>query len=131
VEDNDSYEEQFKSSRDNTFTSAIKVLFALNKRGYLNGFDLNYLSMPIEYSIQHNYWAFKMIRMHLTAQNKIKTYSEIASTAKIAEQGAEARADHQNHPSIDRNKYSKGEPLPPKAVHQDTILTEAEIQIRR
>ena len=81
IEDNDSYEEQFKGHRDRTFASAIRVLFNINKRGFLNGFSLKYLSMPIEYSLLHNYWAYQVIKMYLVQQQKAKMLVDIQAIA--------------------------------------------------
>lgn len=49
--DEPEYEEQFKQQRDAVFTEAIQVLFKINKKSYLNGFNLKYLSLPIEHSL--------------------------------------------------------------------------------
>ena len=59
------FEEQFQKQRDGVFVAGIKVLMMINKKGYVNFFNLKYLSLPIEHSIQHNYWAYQVIKMHI------------------------------------------------------------------
>jgi hypothetical protein len=63
--DENDYEDQFKSKRDDVFLSAIQALFAINKKGFLNGFNLKYLSLPIEHSHLHNFWAYTILKFYL------------------------------------------------------------------
>ena len=62
---------------------AAKVLFSINKRSYLNAFNLRYLSMPLEHSLQQNYWCYQSIKMYLTEQAKAKTRSDIGAIASM------------------------------------------------
>lgn len=84
IEDNDTYEEHFKGLRDRTFSSAVRVLFAINKNGFLNGFDLSFLSMPVEHSVQHNCWAYHVVKMYLVEQRKAKMIMEIGGIAQMS-----------------------------------------------
>ena len=45
------FEEKFLSQRENIYELGMKVLFMTNKKGFLNLFNLKYLSLPIEHSI--------------------------------------------------------------------------------
>jgi len=83
IEDTDAYEEQFKAQRDKIFSFAAKVLFSINKKGFLNSFNLKYLSMPIEHSLQHNYWSYQVIKMYLGEQQKAKTMIDIGTIAQV------------------------------------------------
>lgn len=53
--DGEEFEELFQKHRDGIFVQSIKVIFMINKKGYLNFFDQRFLSLPIEHSLQHNY----------------------------------------------------------------------------
>mmetsp|Transcript_23582 Transcript_23582/g.36278 ORF Transcript_23582/g.36278 Transcript_23582/m.36278 type:complete len:220 (-) Transcript_23582:2080-2739(-) len=44
------YEELFKQQRDGVFLEAIQAIFNLNKKNFINGFNLRYLSLPVEHS---------------------------------------------------------------------------------
>ena len=46
IEMND-FTEIFKQQRDEIFNKAMETLFSINKKNYLNGFNLIYLSMPL------------------------------------------------------------------------------------
>jgi len=63
--DQEDFEDEFQKHRDAVFVPAAEVLFAMNKKGFLNGFDLRYLSLPIEYSLQFNYWSYQVIKQHI------------------------------------------------------------------
>ena len=77
----DDFEEQFQKQRDGVFIAGIKALLMINKEGYINFFNLKYLSLPIEHSIQHNYWAYQVIKMHIKESLKAKISSDIAQIA--------------------------------------------------
>lgn len=77
----DDFEEQFQKHRDSVFTTGIKVLMLINKKGFINFFNLKYLSLPIEHSIQHNYWAYQVIKMHIKESLKAKISSDITQIA--------------------------------------------------
>ena len=49
------YEELFKQQRDGVFLEAIQALFKMNKKNFINGFNIMYLSLPVEHSPQNNY----------------------------------------------------------------------------
>lgn len=53
--DRDKYESEFYERRNDVFRDGIRALFKINKGGLLNGFNLRYLSLPLEHSVQHNY----------------------------------------------------------------------------
>lgn len=54
----DDYEQYFKEQRDEVFIAGAESLFKINKKNYINGFNLKYLSLPAEYSMQHNFFAY-------------------------------------------------------------------------
>ena len=79
------YEDEFPKHRDSVFTQAIQVLFKINRKGYLNFFNLKFLSMPIEHSIQYNYQAYQVIKMHIKESMKAKITADISSIANTNE----------------------------------------------
>ena len=79
------YEDEFPKHRDSVFTQAIKVLFKINRKGYLNFFNLKFLSMPVEHSIQYNYQAYQVIKMHIKESMKAKITADISSIANTNE----------------------------------------------
>ena len=56
--DDKTYEQNFKQQRDVVFKDAIEILFSINKTGFLNGFNLKFLSISIEHSMLNNYWSY-------------------------------------------------------------------------
>ena len=79
-EEND-YETHFKEQRDPVFIEGAKTLLKINKKNYLNGFNLKYLSLPTEHSIQHNYFAYQTLKSFLSEQAKQKIMCDIGLIA--------------------------------------------------
>jgi len=75
------YEELFKQQRDEVFLDAIKAVFKMNKKNFLNGFNLIYLSLPIEHSPQNNYQAYQYLKMYIMDQKKFKILQDMALVA--------------------------------------------------
>lgn len=60
--------EEFRRQRDSVYQNASEALFQLNKKGFLNGFNLKYLSLPLEHSMQQNYWCYQSLKVYLKDQ---------------------------------------------------------------
>lgn len=61
------------------------MLFKINRKGYLNFFNLKFLSLPIEHSIQGNYQAYQVVKMHIKESMKAKITADISSIANSNE----------------------------------------------
>jgi len=53
----------------------------MNKKGFLNGFNLKYLSLSIEHSMLNNYQSYQVLKMYLKEQMKSKTIADISLIA--------------------------------------------------
>ena len=47
--DSEDFDELFAKQRDSIFVPAIEALFQMNQHGFINNFNLAYLSLPIEH----------------------------------------------------------------------------------
>ena len=79
--DSEEFEDDFSKHRDGVFVPAAKVLFLINKKGILNGFNLKYLSLPVEHSMQNNYWAYLSIKRFLKEKTKGRFLRDVCLTA--------------------------------------------------
>jgi hypothetical protein len=53
----------------------------MNKKNFLNGVNLKYLSISIEHSMQNNYWAYQTLKMFINEQMKAKIMSDVSQIA--------------------------------------------------
>jgi hypothetical protein len=53
---NKNFEDSIKFFRGNILTEFVDALCISNKGYYLNGMDMLTLSLPLEYSLENNYW---------------------------------------------------------------------------
>ena len=63
--DEENFIEEFKGRRDQIFMEAISTIFSINKKGFINAFNLSYLSIPAEHSHLHNYWSYQILKTYL------------------------------------------------------------------
>lgn len=71
----------FENERERTFNDSIEILFRMNEGDMLNCFNLRYLSLPVEHSLQYNYWAFFTLKSWIKEQYKNKILNDIALIA--------------------------------------------------
>ena len=69
----------------------------LNKGNHISGFDLKYLSLPIEHSMQHNNFTYQTIKRYLEDQKRAKVMQEV---------GIIAHANNINLSSISQMTFS-------------------------
>lgn len=81
--DSEEWEEDFAKQRDGIFAPAAEVLFVLNRKGYLSGFNLMYLSMPTEHSLHFNFWCYMLVKLHLKEAQKVKIVADLAQIAHV------------------------------------------------
>ena len=81
--DDKTYEQNFKQQRDIVFKEAIEILFSINKKGFLNGFNMKFLSLSIEHSMLNNYWSYQIIKCFLKEQMKAKIVADVSLIASI------------------------------------------------
>ena len=75
------FDSQFKAQRDAIFVQGIQVLFKMNKKNFVNGINIKYMSMSVEHSMQNNYYAYQTLKMFLNEQMKAKIMSDVAQIA--------------------------------------------------
>ena len=81
--DENEFDDLFKQQRDPVYIKAIEVLFRINKKCFLNGFNMKFLSMPIEHSIEGNYQSYRVIKMYLKEQMKSQIIADVSLVASL------------------------------------------------
>jgi len=77
----ESYEEEFQKQRFETFRVGAEGLFQMNKKGFINGFNLKYLSMPVSHSMIYNYWTYQVLKLHMREQRQNKIIQDFSLIA--------------------------------------------------
>lgn len=76
IEMND-FTEIFKQQRDEIFNKAMETLFSINKKNYLNGFNMIYLSMPLLIQGKNNYYSYQTLKIYISEQMKAKIITDV------------------------------------------------------
>lgn len=93
----DSYEHKIAERRSSVFIAGIAGLLRINKGNHLSGFNLKYLSLPVEHSLQHNNFMYQTIKRYLEDQKRAKVMQEV---------GLVAHANNINLPNISQMTFS-------------------------
>lgn len=80
IEMND-FTEIFKQQRDEIFNKAMETLFSTNKKNYLNGFNMIYLSMPLLVQGKNNYYSYQTLKIYISEQMKAKIVTDVCQIA--------------------------------------------------
>lgn len=57
----------------------------MNKKNFLNGINLKYLSISVEHSMQNNYWAYQTLKMFINEQMKGRIMNDVSQIASVNE----------------------------------------------
>jgi hypothetical protein len=53
----------------------------MNKKGFVNGINLKYMSISVEHSYSNNYFAYHTLKMFLNEQMKKKVMNDVSIIA--------------------------------------------------
>ena len=73
--ENRSFVNEFKKERTSVLTKFVTTLKAANKSHLLNNFDIQNMSLPLEYSLENNFWCMQAFHMQLNYFEKQERFN--------------------------------------------------------